>query len=181
MSRVLTRLLSLAVIPAVAGCSQIGQPGHAGQSSKQAALAGDKPAPAVHTVASNFSKIIVVRLKVGTDLLDGLQKAVKQENIKNAVILSGVGSLTSYRVHVVDSTTFPVKEAFPTAEGPQDLLNVNGYVIDGRVHTHVIFSDQTKAMGGHLEPGTNVYTFAIITLGILQDGANLARFDDWKW
>jgi len=181
MSRVLTRLLSLAVIPAVSGCGQLGHRCPAEQATKQSALASDKPAPTVHTVASNFSKIIVVRLKVGTDLLDGLQKAVKQENIKNAVILSGVGSLTSYRVHVVDSTTFPVKEAFPTAEGPQDLLNVNGYVIDGRVHAHVIFSDQTKAMGGHLEPGTNVYTFAIITLGILPDGANLARFDDWKW
>lgn len=181
MTRFLTRLLSLAVIPAVSGCGQFGQPGHAGQSSKQTVLPADKPAPAVHTVASNFSKIIVVRLKYGTDLLDGLQKAVKQENIKNAVILSGVGSLTSYRVHVVDSTTFPVKEAFPKAEGPQDLLNVNGYVIDGRVHAHIIFSDQTKAMGGHLEPGTNVYTFAIITLGILPDGANLARFDDSRW
>lgn len=181
MTRMLTRLLSLAVIPAVSGCGQFGQRCPAEQASKQSALAADEPAPTVHTVGSNFSKIIVVRLKVGTDLLDGLQKAVKQENIKNAVILSGVGSLTSYRVHVVDSTTFPVKEAFSKAEGPQDLLNVNGYVIDGRVHAHVIFSDQTKAMGGHLEPGTNVYTFAIITLGVLPDGANLARFDDWKW
>lgn len=180
MTRVLMRLLSLAVIPAVTGCSQLGQRCPAEQPNKQNALAGGEPAPMVHTVSSNFSKIIVVRLKYGTDLLDGLQKAVKLENIKNAVILSGIGSLTSYCVHVVDSTTFPVKEAFPKAEGPQDLLNVNGYVIDGRVHAHITFSDQTKAMGGHLEPGTNVYTFAIITLGILPDDANLARFDDWR-
>ncbi len=181
MSRVLTRLLSLAVILAVPGCSSQLKQGYAArEADKYNSPAAGESSPMVHTVSSNFSKIIVVRLKVGTDLLDGLQKAVKQENIKNAVILSGVGSLTSYRVHVVDSTTFPVKEAFPKAEGPQDLLNVNGYVIDGRVHAHVIFSDQTKAMGGHLEPGTNVYTFAIITLGILPDGANLARFDDWR-
>jgi len=182
MTRMFTPLLSLAVILAVSGCSSQFERGYAArQANKQSAPATSESAPAVHTVAGNFSRIIIVRLKPGTDLLDGLQKAVKQENIKNAVILSGVGSLTSYRVHVVDSTTFPVKEAFPKAEGPQDLLNVNGYVIDGRVHAHVIFSDQTKAMGGHLEPGTNVYTFAIITLGILPDGANLARFDDWKW
>jgi hypothetical protein len=182
MTRILPRILSLAAVLAVSGCSSQFEKGYAArQENKDNSPAAGESSPMVHTVSSNFSRIIVCRLKYGTDLLDGLQKAVKQENIKNAVILSGVGSLTSYRVHVVDSTTFPVKEAFPKAEGPQDLLNVNGYVIDGRVHAHVIFSDQTKAMGGHLEPGTNVYTFAIITLGILPNGVSLARFDDSKW
>jgi len=181
MTKMLTRLLSLAAILAVSGCSSQFEKGYADrQEKKHNSPANGESSPMVHTVSSNFIKITIVRLKPGTDLLDGLQKAIKKENIKNAVILSGIGSLTSYRVHVVDSTTFPVKEAFPKAEGPQDLLNVNGYVIDGRVHAHVIFSDQTKAMGGHLELGTNVYTFAIITLGILLDDANLARFDDWR-
>jgi len=114
------------------------------------------------------------------DLLGALRTAVAQRGIKNAVILSGVGSLTRYRVHVVDNTTFPPKEAFPEAEGPQDLLNVNGYVMDGRVHAHVTFSNQEKAMGGHLEPGTRVFTFAIITLGVLDEKTSLVGFDSWQ-
>ncbi len=137
--------------------------------------------PVVHTINSNFSRIITIRLKPSTDLLEGLKEAVKQENIKNAVILSGIGSLTSYRVHVVSNTTFPPQTVFPEAAAPQDLLNVNGYVIDGRVHAHITFSDKDRALGGHLEPGTKVFTFAIITLGMLQDGASLTRFDDWRW
>ncbi|MHC4593544.1 MAG: PPC domain-containing DNA-binding protein [Planctomycetota bacterium] len=138
-------------------------------------------APAVHTISGNFNRIVVVRLKQGTDLLDGLNKAVKKERINNAAILSGVGSLTSYHVHVVDNTTFPTKNLFFKAEGPQDLLNVNGYVIDGRVHAHITFSDEEKALGGHLEPGTSVFTFAIITLGVLEEDANIKRFDDKNW
>jgi len=138
-------------------------------------------APAIHSINSNFNRIAIVRLKNGTDLLDGLKKAVKKEGIKNAVILSGIGSLTSYHVHAVDNTTFPTKNIFFKAEGPQDLLNVNGYVIDSRIHAHITFSDEEKALGGHLEPGTRVFTFAIITLGILEGDANLRRFDDWKW
>ena len=35
-----------------------------------------------------------------------------------------------------------------------------------------------KAFGGHLEPGTSVFTFAIITVGVLNDGADLSRVDD---
>jgi len=137
--------------------------------------------PAIHYINSNFNRIAIVRLKNGTDLLDGLKKAVKKEGIKNAVILSGIGSLTSYHVNALDNTTFPTKNIFFKAEGPQDLLNVNGYVIDSRIHAHITFSDEEKALGGHLEPGTRVFTFAIITLGILEGDANLRRFDDWKW
>jgi len=138
-------------------------------------------APAMHSISSNFNRVVVVRLKHGTDVLDGLNKAVKKERIKNAVILSGIGSLTSYHVHAVDNTTFPTKNVFYKAEGPQDVLNVNGYVIDGRVHAHITFSDEETALGGHLEPGTNVFTFVIITLGVLEEDASLRRFDDWRW
>jgi len=34
-----------------------------------------------------------------------------------------------------------------------------------------------KAMAGHLEPGTTVFTFAIITIGVMND-TDLARVDD---
>ena len=138
-------------------------------------------APPVHCVSSNFDRIVVVRLKHSTDLLDGLAKAVRDEGIKKAVILAGIGSLTSYHVHAVDNTTFPTKNVFFKAEGPQDLLNVNGYVIDGRVHAHITFADDEKALGGHLEQGTRVFTFAIITLGVLEEDTDLRRFDDWRW
>ncbi len=138
-------------------------------------------APEVHTISGGFERIVVVRLRRGADLLDGMKKAVEREGIRNAAILSGVGSLTSYHVHAVGNTAYPVKNVFYQAEGPQDLLNVNGYVIDGRIHAHIMFSDDKKGLGGHLEPGTTVYTFAVITLGVLPDGANLARFDDPLW
>lgn len=136
--------------------------------------------PAVQTVESQFTRVVIVRMRFGQDMLDALKAAVAQKGIKNAVILSGAGSLTRYRVHVVDNVTFPPKEAFPEAEGPQDLIAVTGYVIDGRVHAHVTFSNQEKAMGGHLEPGTKVFTFAIVTLGVLDDKTSLAGFDAWK-
>lgn len=135
---------------------------------------------AIQTVDTNFTKIVVVRLRNGMDLLDGLKKAVAEKGIKNAAILSGVGSLTSYSIHVVDNVSFPPKEAFPKGEGPQDLVNVNGYVMDGRVHAHITFSDQKTALGGHLEPGTRIFTFAIVTLGVLEDKTSLTGFDAWR-
>ena len=39
-------------------------------------------------------------------------------------------------------------------------------------------SDENKAFGGHIEPETNVFTFAIVTLGVFDDAVDLSRVDD---
>lgn len=170
-------ILLLAVVTAVVVALVVaGRAAVAAQPGSDNALA-PQSAATVQTVETRFTRVVVVRMRFGQDMLEALKTAVADKGIKNAVILSGAGSLTRYRVHVVDNVTFPVKEAFPEAEGPQDLIAVTGYVIDGRVHAHITFSNQDKAMGGHLEPGTKVFTFAIVTLGVLDDKTSLAGFD----
>jgi len=138
-------------------------------------------APAVHTIRSPIDRVVIVRLKNKTDMLDGLKQAVTREKIKNAVIISGFGSVTSYQVHVVENTTFPPKDKFTKESGPFDILTVSGMVLDGKVHPHITLSSPQKTTGGHLEPGTSVFTFATITLGILSDSADLTRLDDYTW
>jgi predicted DNA-binding protein with PD1-like motif len=180
--KVLLAILSAATVLAAGGCG--GPSRHNDGAIHPVAKGGTatmESAPEVYTVSGQFTRVVVVRIKRGMDLLDGLKKAVEREKIRNAAILSGVGSLTSYHVHAVSNTTLPAQNIYYKGEGPQDLLNVNGYVMDGRVHAHIVFSDNQKGLGGHLEPGTTVFTFAILTLGVLPDGADLRRFDEPGW
>ena len=144
-------------------------------------LAADQAPPAVVTVSTEVKRVVLIRFKYKTDLLDGLQQAVKSEKIKNAVILSGVGSVISYHVHAVSNTTLPAKLAYTQRAGAMDLIAVNGYVLGGRIHAHITLTDDQKAFGGHLHEGTKVFTFAIVTLGILDDDLDLSRFDDSTW
>jgi uncharacterized protein len=137
--------------------------------------------PAVQTIQSPISRVIIVRLKNKTDMLDGLKRAVEREKIKNAVVISGFGSVTSYQTHVVGNTTFPPKDTFTKENGPFDILGVSGMVLDGKVHAHITLSTPSKAIGGHLEPGTSVFTFATITLGILSETVDLTKVDDYNW
>jgi predicted DNA-binding protein with PD1-like motif len=143
--------------------------------------AQESPVPEVVTTSGQFDRVIVVRMKQHTDLLAGLQEAVEKEKIRNAVILSGIGSLTTYHIHVVDNNTFPSENVFFKDSIPVDLVSVNGYIFNGKVHTHINISDENLALGGHLEPGTTVFTFAIITIGVLTEEVNLDRFDDKYW
>ena len=42
-------------------------------------------------------------------------------------------------------------------------------------------ADPQHAFGGHLEPGTNVFTFVAVTMGVLADGIDISRIDDKTW
>jgi len=135
--------------------------------------------PDVYAIDSHIERVVILRFKYDTDLLAGIQKMVKQENIGNAVILSAAGSVRGYQVHQVSNRTFPSKNTFvknPTA--PADLIGMNGYVINGKIHAHMTLANPDHAFGGHLEPGTSVFTFAIVTLGVLDKNADLTRVDD---
>ena len=135
--------------------------------------------PEAVAISGQFERVVVLRFKHQTDILAAIQKMVQEQKIRNAVFLSGIGSVRNYHYHAVSNRTFPSKDVFvkdPTA--PADIVSVNGYVIDGRVHAHMTLTNATNAFGGHMEPGTNVFTFAAITLGVLGDGVSLNRLDD---
>jgi predicted DNA-binding protein with PD1-like motif len=53
---------------------------------------------------------------------------------------------------------------------------MNGYVVGGKVHAHMTVGTGAKAIAGHLEPGTEVFTYAIVTIGVLD--ADLKGVDD---
>ncbi len=135
--------------------------------------------PDVFAVSGHLQRIVVLRFKFGTDLLAGLQKMIDQEKIKNAVILSGFGSVRSYQIHQVSNRDMPSKNMFiknPTA--PADIIGMSGMVMNGRVHPHIVLANADRAFGGHLEPETTVFTFAVVTLGVLDDNIDMSRFDD---
>jgi uncharacterized protein len=133
----------------------------------------------VYAIPTQFDRVVVLRFKFDTDLLAGLQKMVKQQKISNAIILSGMGSVRGYQVHQVSNRTLPSKNLFvknPTE--PADILGMSGFIANGIIHPHITLATPDKAFGGHLEPGTNVFTFAVVTIGVLKDGADLSRLDD---
>lgn len=135
--------------------------------------------PDAYAISSNFERVVVIRLKYQTDLLAGIEKVVKEQKIKNAVILSGVGSVRNYHIHSVSNADFPSKNVFlKDPNSPADIISINGYVIGGRLHPHMTLTTGEKAFGGHIEPGNSVFTFAIVTLGVLGDDVDLSKIDD---
>src|ERR1700752_3182090 len=94
--------------------------------------------PDAYTISGKFDRVVVMRFKYETDLLAGIEKLVKQEKIKNAVFLSGAGSVRGYHIHQVSNRDFPSKNMFvKDPSTPADLISANGYVINGKIHCHI--------------------------------------------
>ncbi|MDH7568988.1 MAG: DNA-binding protein [Armatimonadota bacterium] len=130
----------------------------------------------MRTQTAECGRLVVVRMDYGEDVLECIEGAASQNGIRDGLILAGAGSLCRYHLHVVRSTNMPPGNAFVEGEGPFDILTVTGMVLDGRVHAHITFADAQKAMGGHLERGCRVLTFAVVVLAETP-GARLAGWD----
>ncbi len=139
----------------------------------------DPSVPDAYAIPTQFERVLIFRFKYQTDLLDGLRQMIRQNHVRNGVIINGAGSVTGYQVHQVSNRTLPSKNMFvadPTQ--PADIISMSGYVLNGQLHPHIGLAEPDKAFGGHLEPGTKVFTFAIVTVGVLPDALDLSKLDD---
>lgn len=118
----------------------------------------------MHSHEASINRVVMIRVDPREDLLEALERAVANQGVQNGTFISAAGSLSRYHFHVVSSTDLPPENAFIKGEGPYDILTVTGFVLGGRVHAHITFSDDKVAMGGHLEPGCEVLTFAMVAL-----------------
>jgi predicted DNA-binding protein with PD1-like motif len=135
--------------------------------------------PDAYAIPTQFERVVVLRFKYDTELLSALERMVKENHIQNGVILSAFGSVRNYQVHQVSNRTLPSKNMFVQDETmPADIVGMSGMILNGRLHPHINLATPEKAFGGHLEPGTNVFTFAVVTIGVLPAGLELSRLDD---
>lgn len=142
------------------------------------AKANSSAVPNAYALVGHFDRIVVIRLKYKANLLDGMNKIVKEQHIQNGVILSAVGSLRGYEIHTVSNRDMPSEDTFvknPTQ--PVDLVSMNGYVINGRIHAHMTIATPDRVIAGHVEEGNEVFTFAIVTIGVMND-TNFDKIDD---
>ena len=172
------KLIVFATLAALATAQQIRtETGGSGEAKPDS----DK-VPDVYSVPTQFEKVMIWRFKYDTDLLAGMEKMVKENHIVNAVILSCAGSVRNYQVHQVSNRTLPAKLTVEKdATAPADIISMNGYITGGKIHAHLTMANPDKAFGGHLHPETTVFTFAIVTIGVLPDGLDLSKLDQTNY
>lgn len=110
-------------------------------------------------------ELITIGLGPGELLLESIQEALKQYDIQNGVVISGIGTFKTCRMHYITYTDIPPKDAVYTLEKPLELNAVSGIIANGEPHIHIAVScGENEAYGGHLEPGSELAYLAEITI-----------------
>lgn len=110
------------------------------------------------------TKIHAFRLSPGQDLKKEIEAFAQKEGIEAGWIITCVGSLTQASLRLAnqpDDSTFT---------GHLEIVSLVGTVSTNGCHLHLAVSDNTgKTIGGHLLPGSLVYTTAEIIMGESKD------------
>ncbi len=110
-------------------------------------------------------KTYVLRLSPGDDPKVKLQAFVNENNLKAAVVLSAVGSLTKAVLRYANSDN-PT-----TLTGHFEIVSLSGTLgSTSGSHLHLSVSDNTgKTLGGHLMDGSVIFTTLEISIGAMTD------------
>lgn len=119
---------------------------------------GDPP------VARSGGDFAARRLLPGTDLIAGLRQLQRQTGAPAMAMVTCVGSLRAVRIRHADAD-----DGTPY-EGRFEIVSLSGTIDARHQHLHISVADpQGKVFGGHLLPGSEVYTTAEIVVLILRD------------
>ena len=127
-------------------------------------------------VHSQFERVVILRFKYDTELLSAIEKAVKDNNIRNGVIFkswlgaelarpSGQQSDAAVEEHV--------RERIRAA--PADIVGMSGMILNGRLHPHITLASPDKTFAGIGAGDERVRTFCVMTIGVLPDNAGSGR------
>jgi predicted DNA-binding protein with PD1-like motif len=120
------------------------------------------------------SRIHILRVDPGEDVLESVQRFLKKANIRQAVVLGGYGTLAAYHLHWVTHNRIPTDNTFGQGKGGIEILSMNGLVVNGEPHIHVTLSTPDGAFGGHLEPGCTAYVLCEVFFAEVE-GVTLSR------
>ena len=130
-----------------------------------------------------IDQIIMGKLGVDVDLLEGIQELAKREGVHTGVILSAVGALKKATFRNLKTLPADLKiekhhRLYLELEQPMEIVSLTGWMAtkeDGEIEVHAHFSASTVVenkivtLGGHLTPGTITSVKVVIVLGVVED------------
>jgi predicted DNA-binding protein with PD1-like motif len=133
--------------------------------------------------SGNIQRIVVVRMKIGVDLLEGIQEVVRRGTINKGIFITGVGALQKavFRNLRKFPREFPVVDKdrlFLEVNQPLELVSLTGHVSpkeNGEPNIHVHFSastvmgDTVATLGGHLVKGTVTSIKVAVAIAVVEE------------
>ena len=138
-----------------------------------------------------MNRIVMGKLGMDIDLLQGIEELVKREGVRTGVILSGIGALKkatfrNLKILPPDLKVEKHHRLYLELEQPMEIVSLTGWMAtreDGEVEVHAHFSastvveDKVVTLGGHLISGTLTSVKVVIVIGVIEETNIKAELD----
>lgn len=123
-----------------------------------------------------ITEVFALRLDYGEDVQQCIEAFLHENGIRTGLIMSGIGTLSKARIHVISTTEFPSENLFLQFEGPIEVGQIQGLVADYEPHLHMTFyiHGEDRTYAGHVEPGCTVQCLLELAIAKLE-GMELTR------
>ncbi|MCI8971903.1 MAG: DNA-binding protein [Oscillibacter sp.] len=127
-----------------------------------------------------YGRVIVMHLRKGDPVLESITEGLKEKQVKNAVLLSGIGSFRKLSLHGIKACSDTPSDYYYTLEAPVELGCLQGIVLDGVPHLHAVCSTPDgKTYVGHLEPGCEAQFLVELSFLEVPDMKLTRRLDEF--
>jgi predicted DNA-binding protein with PD1-like motif len=138
-----------------------------------------------------INRMVMGKLKMDVDLLEGIMELVKKERIQTGIILSAVGALRkaifrNLKILPSDLKVQSHHRLYLELEQPMEIVSLSGWIAtreDGEPEIHAHFSastviqDQVTTLGGHLTPGAITSVKVVVVIGVIEESNIRAGLD----
>jgi predicted DNA-binding protein with PD1-like motif len=138
-----------------------------------------------------MDRVVMAKLGIHHDLLEGIKELAKKEGIQTGVILSGIGALESaiFRNVKIMPPDFKVDDRYRLylkLQQPLEIVSLTGWIAtkeNGEIEVHAHFSastvmeDKVVTLGGHLIPGVITSIKVVVVIGVIESKEIKAALD----
>jgi len=108
-------------------------------------------------------RTIVVRLNPGDYVMESLRQVIREAELKDGYIASGVASFDHCRLKTAVNVSQPPVFVYPEwNDVPLEVVALQGFIAEGQPHIHVVVSDEKHAVAGHLEESRILFVGEIV-------------------
>lgn len=116
-------------------------------------------------ITEKIGRTVIINLKKDELFLESVEEEIKRLNLRNGVLVSGIGALKKARLHRITTLENLPTNEYITVENPIELSSVQGMIIDGEPHFHLTVADEPgKSYAGHMEHGCTIQYLSEIVI-----------------
>jgi predicted DNA-binding protein with PD1-like motif len=143
------------------------------------------------TGKGRMNRIVMGKLKMDIDLLEGIKELAKNERVQTGIILSAVGALKkaifrNLRLLPPDLKVEKHHRLYLELEQPMEIVSLTGWMAtkeDGKIEVHAhlsastVVQDQVTTLGGHLTSGILTSVKVVVVIGVIEESNIRAGLD----